>query len=71
MGLTFTVGYCHSKTILGIPIILVISFVLFLNLRVLAKSDMRSLLDLLPHGIAKSLINRLNKCSMEKHENTV
>ena len=71
MGFTFTVGYYHSKPILGIPIILIISFVLFLNLRVLTKSNVRTLLDLLPHGIARALINRQNKYSREKHENTV
>jgi hypothetical protein len=61
MGLAFTLGYFHASPIIGIPVILVLSLVLFCILQVLTKSDVCTSLDLLPDSIAKPLIIRLNK----------
>jgi len=60
-ALAFTLAYFHATPIIGVPVILVLSLVLFFILKVLTKSDVRTSLDLLPDSIAKPLINILNK----------
>lgn len=60
-GLAFIMPYFHTSPIVGIPVILLLSFSLFLILKILTKSDVRTSLDLLPRSIAKPLIDILDK----------
>jgi O-antigen/teichoic acid export membrane protein len=60
-GFAFTLGYFHATPIIGIPVIVVLSLILFSILHVLTKSDVRTSLDLLPDSIGKPLIDILNK----------
>jgi len=60
-GLASTLAYFHTIYIIGIPVILVVSLILFLASRVLSKSDVRASLGILPENIGKRLINFLNK----------
>lgn len=61
MGLAFTLGFFHPIPVIGIPVILVLSLVLFIILQILTKSDVHTSLDLLPDSIVKPLIRKLNR----------
>jgi len=55
MELAFTLGYFHATPIIEIPVILVLSLTLFYIFHVLAKSDVRTSLDLLPDSMGKTI----------------
>lgn len=61
MGLAFVFGYFRIDYIIGIPVILVLSYVLLLKLQVIDKSDLRDFLDILPLSIANPLLNIIKK----------
>lgn len=60
-GLALTLDYFNASPIIGVPVILFPSLVLFFILKILTKSDVRTMLDLLPSSIGKPLIDILDK----------
>jgi O-antigen/teichoic acid export membrane protein len=60
-GLVFTLYYLQVTYIIGIPVMLILSFVFMFVLRVLSKSEVRESLEILPDRIGRPLINIINK----------
>jgi stage V sporulation protein B len=61
MTIAFTLDYFQVQYSMGIPIILLLTFVSFFALRLLTKSDIVNSLGILPGRIAKPLIEILDK----------
>jgi O-antigen/teichoic acid export membrane protein len=60
-GLAFTLSYLQVTYIIGIPVMLTLSFVFMFVLRVLSKSEVRESLEILPDRIGRPLINIINR----------
>lgn len=59
--LALALDYFNVSPIIGVPAILIPSVVLFFILKILTKSDVRAMLDLLPSSIGKHLLDILDK----------
>lgn len=60
-GISFIIQYFGMNYLLGIPIIVIISVILFFKLHIVSKSEIYEYLEILPDRIGKPLINLINR----------
>jgi len=61
LGLSFILSYSEIYFFIGIPVTIIISYVLFLKMRIITKTELQYSMEVLPKKIGQPTLNFLNR----------